>query len=370
MAIGKVPRTTPLELTQSAVTSWLDLTLHSVNLTANPGYPFCTRYPTKQTMLDELGLDYIGCLVYRRLTALMRYVGPTDAFSLIKADLRDPIRVFTKNELHLISKLAALRDRQICSVSFVDELVERWFFGDLDKHMKERARADPDYPFQIAMGFDAVHSNVFATAQARKGWWLSDVSNMDFSIGSNLSCLTSCVLLLCLKDEYHHGRALVLRALYNKVYYVQDGTFYCQSKMGITCSGSAITTILNTVARVCARYIVAGDLHIVATGDNAYESSLDLFVDDYKRLFDLELKDVEKVPRNAQCFEYCSHQYEKHDTGWRCYPVRLTKAIVTLFGKHPRTPANFMATAVEFQDHPKAHWLLTEIGPRYLGANP
>lgn len=96
--------------------------------TSTPGVPLAGVAPNNRRLLEEF-LQLAAEAVVERLEEMLEVEALAslsyDAGTLVRRSLRDPVKVFVKNEPHKRMKLLLERYRLISCVSFVDQIIER-----------------------------------------------------------------------------------------------------------------------------------------------------------------------------------------------------------------------------------------------------
>lgn len=103
-----------------------EIVYRSLQDTAGPGVPLCIFGSTNKEIKEKVWPFVKKCVVERlRLLSTYEMTQRDTPESLVRRGFCDPVRVFIKNELTGLSKIARHAPRLIMSVSLVDQIVER-----------------------------------------------------------------------------------------------------------------------------------------------------------------------------------------------------------------------------------------------------
>jgi len=222
-------------------------------------------------------LEQICVQVAQRLRLLLfEDCTKLNAVELVKRGFCDPIKVFTKDEPHIILKIVQGRLRLICSVSVVDNLVERVLFRLQNRAEIMNWRSIPSKP---GMGLDDAPMEILYE-DVRSRQMVSpvvgtDVSGWDWSVQEwDLMADAQCRIALAGSgDGSPYATAVYnrIRCLSHKVFVLSDGRMFAQFVGGVQASGSYNTSSTNSRMRVLNAY-ATGASWAMAMGDDALES--------------------------------------------------------------------------------------------------
>ncbi|APG75822.1 hypothetical protein 2 [Shahe sobemo-like virus 1] len=261
---------------------------HQVDKNSSPGYPYCLKTKTNK---DFFGFDALGRVPDDRLAMVCGLVADR-IDELATRPASDPIRVFIKEEPASINKRSTGALRLISSVSVVDTIVHRLFFGGVFDKLVKHWGATPNMAgWSLGGGkwrFFKKHFKGKAFMADKKKW--------DWSMQPWLANLTRDVLLNLGRFE---GRERViadnaLRALYGMKFEGKNYpttlvsactrcgacSFYEQRTSGLQKSGWLGTIITNgmqqyALAALAKRRLGRSMGPIFTMGDDTIEEDVD-----------------------------------------------------------------------------------------------
>lgn len=314
-----------------------------MNPDASPGCPWSSLAKTNGEILDGYRDVIVEAVLYRlRTMCSTPYTDSADPEFLVRKGLCDPIKLFVKNEPHTQEKLDTGRVRLICSVSLVDQIIERLLFSPQNK--VEIAHWD-ECPSKPGMGFsesqtDALFTQV-ETLVNETGCYprCSDMSGWDWSVTEEDYEFDRDFRLSQCDDPDPTFRLVVFwrfLCLSRSVLMFSDGRLIAQVPgfYGIMKSGSFNTSSSNSRIRV-AQARLAGAKAAFAMGDDCVEFHSDFdpravqsrYADSGKKLKsfsgwedikgNIQLGPIEDRPDVTPT----EHEYAcrlLHQLGWRC----------------------------------------------------
>lgn len=309
---------------------------------SSPGYPWSNFGSTKREAFNEAqdilleALNHRLNLLYNSGPATLRGEGQVPR---LKAGLVDPVRVFVKNEPHSIEKLNKGRYRIICSVSLLDELVDRVLFDKQNKTEIENWEICPSKPgigFSTNDQLEAVHQMFQGNKRGSDTLLFSDMSAYDWKQKEYMFRMdldfrySKLVGLKKDKETWLRIASARYELVVDKVWALSNGKLFRQSHPGILPSGWANTSATNSRGRVLMA-LICGSTYAVAMGDDAGEwlnkSKLEQIIENYLE-FGFDLKPSYSVdPTEPFVIDFCSHKISKTDR-IRAEPVNWVKTVV------------------------------------------
>lgn len=288
------------------------------------------------------------------------------AEQLVQDGFCDEVRVFVKNDLHSLEKLAQGRVRLISSVSVVDQIVERVLNGAQNNREIEQwgsLRSKPG----MGLHDEALHSLADQIGRLtrrgrvrrgrgrtfeKRGARSSDVSAFDWSVDQwalELDARIRATLTGCGADM-HLKRA---RCLGLAVFVFSDGIVWQQLTPGIQKSGSYLTSSTNSRIRAMLARLVgrrqaikydkqnAEDGEVMAMGDDCIETapwiapglSIEEEAEEIRECYaslGYTLKDW------SDSLEFCSYSFRLDGPSAVFAPVRWHKMLATTLATRPR----------------------------------
>lgn len=317
---------------------------------ASPGLPLMERYRTNAEVIEAEGTEYLVAVAIERLRRLAEMpehlIGEEgNAMELVLLGLVDPVRLFVKNELHTRVKVAQGRMRLICSVSVVDQIVERVLCAQI--HQKEISswRWGLTKP---GMGLnDSGLAELLAHFREMKRPAGTDAQAWDWGVAYWLLMLLASIRSWqygCgLRESRSHSTLWERRmhCLCFSVFVLSDGTRWAQQIGGVMKSGSYWTSAVNSWCRIVVAFLVALILgstqrDAAAMGDDCVEDTggisepvKESVMREYKKL-----GITIKVCEIGEEFEFCSYKFNTA-TG-STVPVRPWKLVAAFLHTMPR----------------------------------
>jgi hypothetical protein len=356
--------------TPEAMREELYRALSELNGKASPGLPYMYVWRDVATAVEEAG-DAIVEMALKRACALLSRteasLAAMDGFELVRAGLKDPDRVFVKNELHNVKKIAEKRMRIIVSVSIVDQLVERLFASRQNDAEIASWDTIPSCP---GMGHDDASVRVLISKVVRfERPVSSDVSGFDWSLPE----------WLLLMDAERRGelagpmvKALArarMRCLARGLFVLSDGRAYTQRRPGVMKSGSYLTSSSNSAMRVMLARLT-GAVGAMAMGDDCVEDredTLEEMVERYAR-FGITITDASEATL-GEGVEFCalSLRYRVEDSVF----LKWEKSLANLLRRMPAsaTDAASKLDQLHFcmRHNPTSQWGIVERVIRHAG---
>lgn len=221
--------------------------------------------------------DTIASAVVERIRVLAE-LGPKAASmtpeQLVKCGACDPVRLFVKQEPHSQDKILAGRFRLICSVSLIDQVVERVLFGPQNRIEIASWTSCPSKP---GMGLDDIGIEKI-TREVRRQLGAdiaqTDISGWDWSVQSweQDAEAEMRIRLSNLDPKSLYASAIRARMIVSglSVFVLSSGKLFSQLRRGVMKSGQYITSSSNSRIRILASKIVRS-LWAIAMGDDCLE---------------------------------------------------------------------------------------------------
>lgn len=331
---------------------------------SSPGYPWMRLFRTNQEMVDTLGREVLAAAALRRVEQLsctqtfessQGLHGP-GVMQSIQSGLADPIRVFVKNELHSSEKVKQGRMRVICSVSVIDQLVERLLFTAQNKAELSVYACIPSKP---GLGLHDEGLEILKQdLQAFDFPVETDVSGFDWSVkGYMLAMDADMRVRLADQPTLEWTAAVYARfaQLSRALFVFSDGRAISQIRPGLQKSGSYNTSSTNSRMRILLAYLV-GSTRAIAMGDDCVEEYASGAAENYARL-GLLIKAYERTSLH-EGIEFCSTLFS-HSGAW---PVNPLKVVARLLNKRPASAQHAEELLASFnfdmRHHPALEMLL------------
>lgn len=330
--------------------------LMNVKRSSGPGFPYLAQYSTNAAVIAALGEEHIIELTVQRIELLES--APWELFEddsitpldMVMMGLCDPVKVFVKGELHSAKKVAEKRMRIICSVSLIDQMVERV--------LNEGQNSAEIFNFEHLASKPGMGLHDEGLAHVNECW-----AQMDLPAGTDISKWDLSVPQWLLdwdasrrawlsghgqvdKGTLYHKRA---RLLGWSLVVFSDGEIWRQTRRGLQKSGSYNTSASNSACRVmaCAKVTpIEFILRVIAMGDDAGEDAA--WVREWLRSQGLPCDNVsiaqELIRRYASLgfvvkeaevgfpLEFCAYSY--HGAG-EVHPTHWDKMVAKFFWSWP-----------------------------------
>jgi len=287
--------------------------------TSTPGVPWNSYGPTNRHVLES-ARDVISRAVAQSFANMVFHgekVFDMDAEQLVLNGIRDPVRVFIKNEPHKKSKADTGMWRLISGVSLVDQIKER-----IIGRFQNEAEIDSwvTCPSKPGIGLDdesLLEVAVCLRDMLSRGLVCSsDISGFDWSVkGWELRADAERRRQLAGASEaslFNFLLRVQAHCVANSVLVLPDGLMWAQLREGIQLSGSYWTSSTNSAMRLLMTLVarirsgVAPDpIDQITMGDDSVErywEGLDVAL----RELGHEVKFV-KIYRSIADVEFCSH---------------------------------------------------------------
>lgn len=294
---------------------------------SSPGYPLMQLASTNAQLLESYS-SLVAQLTVERLEAIestsLGEVWNATAGELVSRGLVDEVRVFVKNELHSLQKIAQGRMRVIMSVSVIDQLVERVLNGPQNNLEIDSWQKIPSKP---GMGLhDAGLRSLREQIEGMVAPLSTDITGFDWSVPSWALQLDARVRAQLaggvLQENMFLVRAICL-ARSRLVF--SDGVMWDQTIDGVQKSGSYNTSSTNSRIRVALGLLVARRggwrPEIIAMGDDAVETvPLGEDVQPAYKMLGFNIKE------QSRDIEFCAYAFKPE--GYE--PVRWHKMVATM----------------------------------------
>lgn len=278
------------------------------------------------------------------------------SLELVKHGLCDIVRLFVKNEPHSVEKLKVGRERLIMSISFVDQVVER-FFCTVQNHREiETWTKNPSSP---GIGFDDLTNrlifDLFREPLEQGVLYTSDISGWDWCYKPWLE-YADCemrIRLAAINASSPMANAMRVRSLcaLRSVMSLSDGRLFELTYDGIMKSGRYVTSSTNSRARVLLATVIQMQCtgspgFCRAMGDDAGESYAPGAVEAYEGVGFY----VKEYVKCLTSFDFCSHRF----TVDRAMPLTWAKTLFRYISHSDaeRDDEMFEQLIYELRDHP------------------
>jgi len=287
--------------------------------TSTPGVPW-NSYGTTNKVVLETSRGVISRAVAQSFANMVFHgedVFAMDAEQLVLNGIRDPVRVFIKNEPHKESKIQSGKLRLISGVSLVDQIKERCIGRVQNEAEIAQWETCPSKP---GIGLDdeslLVMADNFRDMLTRGLICSSDVSGFDWSVkGWELRADAERRRILSGAQSgslYDFLLRVQAHCVANSVFVLPDGRMWSQMREGIQLSGSYWTSSTNSAMRILMTLVArarAGQdllpLDQVTMGDDSVER--------YWQGLDAALQELGhtvkfvRIYRSLSDVEFCSH---------------------------------------------------------------
>lgn len=302
---------------------------------ASAGVPLMYLNGAKGPWLDDV--RGMSLLVINRLLALLDFnLDRMTAEELVMVGVRDPIKLFIKDEPHKEAKVKAGRFRLISSVSVVDSVVERVLFS---KQNKMEIKAHRKLPFKPGMGlsdqgmqdlygyFQKIMDEGPTCSSDISGWdWTVPGWLMDMARDFRLACGSSSGAWARMVSQFYYGQSRC-------VFVDSDGFMFAQRVPGIQKSGSYLTSSDNSHMRYMLAYIVeakagpvVGRYRGCQMGDDALERYTPGMEEVYKG-YGFQTRGTTRMERKIS---FCSTLF---DGTWKGEPENWHRTLFRLLSK-------------------------------------
>lgn len=257
---------------------------------------------------------------------------------LVKAGLLDPVKLFIKNDPHKLKKIEEHKERLICSVSLIDNLIARLLFGPQNKAEIDAWETTPSKP---GMGLHdegiAIILETVKSALDSFGLFSTDVSGWDWSF-TETDFHWDLERRIMLADGDNPVWEKLARSHFHvmarKVFLLSDGRMFEQLHPGVMPSGWYNTSSTNSACRVMLAWYVQivqeiQHLWAIAMGDDCIERGGPRTEEIYRQL-NRPLKVMDSIcPKGV--FEFCSHSF--NFVRRNAIPANIGKLLYNLFRK-------------------------------------
>lgn len=324
------------------------------------GLPCAPRGRNKGPARDNLGDDLVRAALsrlYLLSTTPPDVLAKKTAKELVVEGYACPIRVFIKNELHPISKLAEGRARLIFNQSFVQSIANQYMTTPQNKEEIRNAEDCPSVP-GLDLDSDEAADNIFSRVfKGMKNPISSDVSGWDFSVSKWMLDLDAEARIRLAGVENDSPFAWFARnkALCEarKICVSSHGVMF-ELPEGVVVTGSDDTASTNSRIRNMVS-ILAGATNTFSMGDDNVTDHPNL--DEYKdKMLSMgfRLTDVKRCNR-LEGVEFCSRYFFSE----RAVPLdsSLCKGLKNLLNKPPNAEMMLMFK-YQYRHSPLFGWAL------------
>jgi hypothetical protein len=295
-----------------------------LNRKASPGMPLMLINQTNEGVIDQMGMKLVY-LCEARLKLLM-YTDPLELrtlspLQLVELYLVDAVRTFVKQEPHSNEKIVQRRMRLISSRGLVDQMVERFLFGDYQDWCISKWSKIPPKPgmghtdAMMASVWDEIQVELMESGRARN----NDVSGWDLSVFPDLMDHATEVPILIMDPPKLIANAMrnITYCLYVTLWITSDGVILVQVHKGVMKSGSFRTASFNSDMRVLMSYCITlecggteEDCFAISMGDDCVEDGTGEF--EVRKAayakYGIRLTDCIEL-KLGEPFEFTSHMY-------------------------------------------------------------
>lgn len=289
---------------------------------STPGVPFMSLGHTNKDVMTKYP-DFLRGSVFSSLRAAVFHgdaVFRMTPWELVENGIRDPVRLFIKDEPHKASKFASGKFRLISGVSLRDQIKERLLCGGQNSAEILKWRTCPSKP-GIGLDDDGLRemSAWFAKQLVTGDLCETDVSGWDWSVQEwELFADAECRRRLAHAERGSLFDFLLRVQAYSvsrTVFVIPGGCMYAQLFPGVQLSGSYNTSSSNSRMRILASLVgriqsgvePRGELAIAAMGDDCVERHYP-GVDECLGKLGHTIKNV-VIDRTLEGVEFCSHRW-------------------------------------------------------------
>lgn len=313
--------------------------MQDVKPDASPGLPLMAQCSNNRQVFEKLGELLVDASVERIMLLLMsdpESVRRMSPWEKVNSGFCDPLRVFVKKEPHPVEKIREGRFRLICSVSLVDQIVERFFYTP--QNLQEIADW-ADIPSRPGMGLTDgmvgqtsryVASKV--SSSRSPAFADSDMTGWDWSVqGWEYWCdwRRRVLLMTAVSDEDREiiSRAMAIRhmCLMSSLLVMSSGEVFEQTSPGVMKSGSYLTSSSNSYIRAFLARLIGAEWSM-AMGDDAVEGYVEGAKEKYRALGHSVKAYVRRDLSEAR-FDFCSTVHYIRDGNCAGEPANWAKSL-------------------------------------------
>lgn len=338
----------------------IDELKYHVKLDSSPGVPFVLIANTNGKIFEMMGSEFNN-LVLDRIEARLHCFDKLEEMSrkdLLENNIYDPVRVFVKDEPHLLTKVQEGRVRLIMSVSIADKMIEML----LSRHIHKLEIANwLSIPSKPGIGFTRMDNQlVYEDVISNPNMVYTDISGWDWSCKPWLIKLAAEAKIdLCCNPSDCWQKLVRAESLIESrsIYQFSDGLMVCPSFEGIVNSGKYKTSRDNSWMRVFLASLVAVESGISpcckAAGDDTVERFVPNAIEKYLEL-GWRLKDCQPIQDG---FEFCSRWYQNNSS----YPLNIDKMLMNILHTKPKTWLEYDMYMLQFVDQLEDHPEFSEV---------
>jgi len=315
---------------------------------ASPGLPYHEVAATKKDICTDLVLWRSVVDIARNRLVLMETSDVRKIWlmsTLDKNQLQDTVRVFVKNEIHPAAKLINQRYRLIASVSLVDQIVEIFLYGHLNKWTMKTWHTSP---FKAGMGAaDADHAIVSSEIRAMREPASIDSSAHDFNVPGQIQLAYPAFCYLFDRNDWVFTLRVKLELLRGDPILFTGGPrpgapgrLWGLRRFGITLSGRAETSKINTFEQCVMMKLALWprlENRVFAMGDDGCLDTHGCSRAEIGKVFEkmgVLLKGV--IPQTKSFamgggIDFCSHRYDVHSNNFR--RMNIGKSLANLLSQ-------------------------------------
>lgn len=340
--------------------------LMHVKRKSTPGIPLCVIAKENKDILDdpETTKLLVSLVVLRlqRLAKLPLDASYEDRYASLRDRLVDLVRVFVKLEPHRKGKVIAKRWRLICSISLVDQMVERVIWHMQAK--REILRWD-QIPSKPGMGSsDDQIASLYLQVESLKGIMRESTdhpplvdrdaiaSDMQLKEWLLFSAQTSCLIEYDFPVDSDFVRIAHARhkLATRPVFMLSNGVVLTTKLAGLMLSGRYVTSFHNSRGYVfCSA--MRGE-RALCMGDDTIETNLsDMSESEIIEFYESIGMPVEVTTHeDTEGLEFCSMTFARTDDGMTARPKRWQRTLYRLLSKAKRRSDGTFEIAREAYD--------------------
>lgn len=303
-----------LHLEESALRVEIEKCLEEVKLESSPGIPFASLELTNENLLYNYGSYVLDCVIarIRRIATIpLSEIKNMTAVEVYLADLYDPFRLFVKQDLMSLEKLARA-SRLIMVASLTDQLIERLLGA---RQNQKEIRKWSECPSKPGMGFTDAHAAQFHESVPQEGELnSSDMSGWDWTVQSWMfDSDARRRIFLSNSAGTPFGDLIEKVAVLSSrnLLITSDGTVFSQTFRGIMKSGRYWTSSTNSYIRNLVEHLLGATWSVSMGDDNCSAPALPKEEYAHKaRLLGVVVKQHYHTTRDN--LEFCSHVWSPH----------------------------------------------------------
>jgi hypothetical protein len=325
--------------------------LRSVKADSTPGIPYSLLGQTNRQVLESSEDFVISEVVesfIRKVTPSNRGLFSWSAEQLFRRGIRDPVRLFIKDEPHKAVKITTGKLRLISGVSLVDQICERVLGQNQNNAEIAEWQTCPSKP-GLGLDDDGLRAlGQYFKRELNTGPLLQmDVKGWDWSVQEwELLADAEARSQLCVNSNELFSFLLKTNAtcVARSVFCLPSGELLAQLDPGAQLSGSYWTSSTNSrmrilaslVARLLAGHRLTGEIGVAAMGDDSVERSFSGVKEGLESLG--HTIGMENTTSELRSVSFCSHEWKEDGLA---YPENPYKTVFR-FLSHRGDQASFL----------------------------